>query len=211
MEMEENLFSFVIKYRWMSKLLGLKDNDLEVYAIIYGFSHDGQSKFSGSLQYLADWCGCTKQGIQKNLKNLIDKGLIIKTESFKNGVKFPEYSVDMSQLYTMQLSCIPPMQLSCTNNIDIYNIDNIKEIKEKLLHDDMVLLTANRKNIDLDILSTLITEYLEWASTAGRKISGYTQLRNNVNYWLQKPLANDRLRALKEEKIKRSNVDEYQL
>ena len=51
---------------WMRTELDLKGNDLLVYAIIYGFSQDGDSKFSGSLQYLADWCGCTKQGILKN-------------------------------------------------------------------------------------------------------------------------------------------------
>jgi hypothetical protein len=75
------------------------------------------SRFTGSLQYLADWCNASKAGIQKNLKNLVDSGLIEKYESFKNNVKFCEYS------------CIPynkvayPIQQSCTNNID-NNIDN---------------------------------------------------------------------------------------
>jgi predicted transcriptional regulator len=96
--------------------LKLSGNDLLVYAIIYGFSQDGESRFTGSLQYLADWCNATKAGIQKNLKNLIDMGLIEKYESFKNNIKFCEYS------------CIPynkvahPMQQSCINNID-NNID----------------------------------------------------------------------------------------
>jgi predicted transcriptional regulator len=96
--------------------LKLSGNDLMVYAIIYGFSQDVESRFTGSLQYLADWCNATKSGIQKNLKNLIDAGLIEKYESFKNNVKFCEYS------------CIPynkvahPMQQSCINNID-NNID----------------------------------------------------------------------------------------
>jgi predicted transcriptional regulator len=97
--------------------LKLSGNDLIVYAIIYGFSQDNESRFTGSLQYLADWCNATKAGIQKNLKNLIDAGLIEKYESFKNNIKFCEYS------------CIPynkvahPMQQSCTNNID----NNIEE------------------------------------------------------------------------------------
>lgn len=88
-----------------------------VYAIIYGFSQDGESRFTGSLQYLADWCNATKAGIQKNLKNLIEAGLIDKHESFKNNIKFCEYS------------CIPynkvahPIQQSCINNIE----DNIEE------------------------------------------------------------------------------------
>ena len=96
---------------WMRTELNLKGNDLLVYAVIYGFSQDRNSEFTGSLQYLADWCGATKQGIQKNLKNLLERGLIKKRESEKNGLKFCAYS------------CIPynsvvrSIQLSCTNNI----------------------------------------------------------------------------------------------
>ena len=41
---------------FMRTELHLTGNDLLVYAIIYGVSQDGESKFSGSLQYLADWC-----------------------------------------------------------------------------------------------------------------------------------------------------------
>lgn len=113
--MKENTY-FVIQ-SWMVKDLNLKGNDLMVYAIIYGFSQDGESRFTGSLQYLADWCNSTKAGIQKNLKYLVDAGLVEKYETFKNNIKFCEYS------------CIPynkvahPMQQSCINNID----NNIEE------------------------------------------------------------------------------------
>lgn len=113
--MKEN--TYLVIQSWMVTDLKLSGNDLMVYAIIYGFSQDGESKFTGSLQYLADWCNATKAGIQKNLKNLVDAGLIVKYESFKNNIKFCEYS------------CIPynkvahPMQQSCINNID----NNIEE------------------------------------------------------------------------------------
>ena len=112
--MKENTY-FVVQ-SWMPEL-GLKGNDLIIYAIIYGFSQDGESRFTGSLQYLADWCNATKAGVQKNLKNLLDAGLIEKHETYKNNIKFCEYS------------CIPcnkvahPMQQSCINNID----NNIEE------------------------------------------------------------------------------------
>lgn len=115
--------TYLVIQSWMVTDLQLSGNDLLVYAIIYGFSQDRESRFTGSLQYLADWCNATKAGIQKNLKNLIDMGLINKHESFKNNVKFCEYS------------CIPynkvahPMQQSCINNID-NNIDNSNFINE---------------------------------------------------------------------------------
>ena len=97
---------------WMINELNLSGNNLLVYAIIYGFSQDDGSVFSGSLQYLADWCNATKQGIQKNLKELVDRGLIVKHEVYKNNQKFCEYS------------CIPynkvvyPIQQSCINKLE---------------------------------------------------------------------------------------------
>lgn len=112
-----NRDNYITIQGWMRTELDLKGNDLMVYAIIYGFSQEENQEFTGSLQYLADWCGATKNGIQKNLKNLIERGLIRKTETSKNGVKFCAYS------------CIPynrvvyPIQQSCTNNIED-NIEN---------------------------------------------------------------------------------------
>lgn len=47
--------NFVCIQGWMISELHLKGNDLLVYAIIYGYSQDGSSCFSGGLQYLADW------------------------------------------------------------------------------------------------------------------------------------------------------------
>lgn len=114
--------SYITIQGWMRNELNLKGNDLLVYAIIYGFSQDGNNEFTGSLQYLADWCGATKQGVQKNLKNLLNLGLIKKREWERNSIKFCAYS------------CIPynsvvqrGIQLSCTNNID-----NKKTIDNKL-------------------------------------------------------------------------------
>lgn len=76
---------------WMVTRLGLKGNELLVYAIIYGFSQDDETRFTGSLQYLADWVNSTKQSCIKCLKSLVEKGYITKNEKIVNGVKFCEY------------------------------------------------------------------------------------------------------------------------
>lgn len=73
--------NFVCIQGWMISELRLKGNDLLVYAIIYGYSQDGSSCFSGGLQYLADWVNGTKRGVQKNLDNLMAKGLIERQQS----------------------------------------------------------------------------------------------------------------------------------
>ena len=114
---------FITIQGWMRTELNLKGNDLLVYAIIFGFSQTENQRFTGSLQYLADWCGATKQGISKNLKGLIDRGLIQKIEYQKNGVKFCEYSCTVLNLVSRG------MKLSFTNNIEdnIVNTDNISK------------------------------------------------------------------------------------
>ena len=68
--------SFFVIQSFMVTDLGLSGNDLMVYAIIYGFSQDGESVFRGSRQYLANWCNSTVRGIQKNLNRLMELGLI---------------------------------------------------------------------------------------------------------------------------------------
>lgn len=118
---------------WMVKRLKLKGNELLVYAIIYGFSQDGENRFTGSLQYLADWTGSTKQGVIKNLKSLVAKGYIHKDEKTINGVKFCEYyatqfnGVCNSVVQGMQQSLTGGMQQSLPNNIDIDNLEDTKE------------------------------------------------------------------------------------
>lgn len=120
--MKEN--TYIVIQSWMISELDLKGNDLLIYATIYGFSQDGESRFTGSLQYLADWCNSTKAGVQKNLKNLVAGGYIKKYEYFKNNVKYCEYSCTPHTgvaHHTTELHT--PMQQSCINNI----VDNIEE------------------------------------------------------------------------------------
>ena len=80
---------------WMLNRLHLKGTELRIYAIIYGFSQDGESKFTGSLQYLCDFTLSSKPTVIKALKGLVDKGYIIKAEKVVNGIKFNEYSADL--------------------------------------------------------------------------------------------------------------------
>lgn len=83
--------NFVNIQSFMVTDLNLKGNELLIYAIIYGFSQTDDTSFTGGLQYLADWTNSTKQGVIKNLKSLLEKGFITKTENRVGGVKFVEY------------------------------------------------------------------------------------------------------------------------
>lgn len=76
---------------FMVRDLHLKGNELLVYALIYGFTQAESQRFTGSLSYIADWTSSTKRGVIKNLKSLLDKGLIAKNEVVLNGVRYCEY------------------------------------------------------------------------------------------------------------------------
>ena len=69
--------------------------EADVFAVINGYSQEGQGCFYGSLSLLSQFCGIkSKTTTQKILKNLIDKGAILKSEEVKNGVKFCSYSIN---------------------------------------------------------------------------------------------------------------------
>lgn len=141
--------NFVVIQSWMLKEMKLKGNELLVYAIIYGFSQDGEQEFTGSLQYLADWTNSTKQGVIKNLNSLITKGYIEKHESFVNGVKFCSYKsvngIKQSLMgYSTEFNEGSKQSLpnNITNNID----DNIDIPKPKTVG---TLISGYTDNEDL--------------------------------------------------------------
>lgn len=86
-----NRDNYITIQGWMVTELGLKGNELLIYAIIYGFSQAENHVFHGSLQYLSLWTNSSKQGVLKSLKSLEQRGLIIKKDKFINNVKFCEY------------------------------------------------------------------------------------------------------------------------
>lgn len=125
--------NYVVIQGWMLTDLQLKGNELLVYAIIYGFSQTGDGqRYTGSLQYLADWTNSTKQGVMKNLKSLTEKGLLEKSERIINGVKFCEYYATefntRSTEFTGGIKQSLPggMQQSLPNNLDTDNLADIK-------------------------------------------------------------------------------------
>lgn len=109
--------------------------DLDVYetiilAVIYGFSQDGESTFSGSQSYLAKKAKCTRRKVTMVLPKLVEMGLVIKIDKEVRGVKLCEYKV--SPRFT---GCECHSQGGCEcgshNNIDIENIDINKERENK--------------------------------------------------------------------------------
>lgn len=69
--------------------------EADVFAVINGFSQEGQGCFYGSLSPLSQFCGIkSKTTTQRILKSLVAKGAIVKTDELHNGVKFCTYKVN---------------------------------------------------------------------------------------------------------------------
>ena len=74
--------------------LGLKGNELIVFAFINGYSQEGQGCYYGSLANLQRVCGiASRQTAIDVLKSLQAKGYIAKTEHVINGMRMVSYSV----------------------------------------------------------------------------------------------------------------------
>ena len=83
--------AYIVIQDWMISDLQLKGNELLTYALIYGFSQDGESEFKGSLKYISKFLGVSKSTARRNLENLANRGVIEKRVEEISGVKFNRY------------------------------------------------------------------------------------------------------------------------
>lgn len=113
--------NYIVIQSFMVTDLHLKGNELLIYAIIYGFSQDGEHYFNGGNQYLADWLNTSKQTVISNLKALVEKGLIAKKEETINGVKFLYYQ-SKNLTGGSQKTLLGGSQISLPNNKTLNNI-----------------------------------------------------------------------------------------
>lgn len=119
---------------WMLNRLGLRGAELQVFAIIYGFSQDGESVFSGSLSYLGDWVGASKPTIIKSLKELVNKEYIIKETIEINNVTHNRYRANLPVVTNFTGS--KDSLLGSKNSLHNNNIDNNSNISHVSSKDD---------------------------------------------------------------------------
>lgn len=113
---------------WMLSL------DLDIYeviilAVIFGFSQDGESSFTGSQKYLAWKAKCARSKVAKALPKLVEMGLIDKKDVDFRGINLCEYRVS-----SRWMGCPPQGQGGCPpqghNNLYNENIDNKDTIRK---------------------------------------------------------------------------------
>lgn len=73
--------------------LKLKGNKLLIYAIIFNLSNGGNQEFHGTQKDLSNWSGADRRTVTNTLRSLVDEGLLIKSEEYKNNIRFVSYRV----------------------------------------------------------------------------------------------------------------------
>ena len=149
---------------WMINRLKLKGVPLSVFAIIYGFSQDGENEYTGSLQYFCDFCGgVSKPTIINALKTLVEAGYLLRREEIINGVQFNRYKVNLPLLKKFNY----PDQETLTGEVKNFNGGS----KEILPNNNTNIKSLNNKEIYINIIGHLN----EKAGTNYRPTSKATQ------------------------------------
>lgn len=119
---------------WMINKLGLKGTALSIYAIIYGFTQDGETEFSGGRKYLVEFTGTSLPTVDKALSELCDKNYIIKTSITINNVVFNRYKVNIETLRGVKKLYGGSKETLHNNKLqnDNFDFDLLKEEKENI-------------------------------------------------------------------------------
>ena len=187
--------SFVVIQGWMCNELNLKSNELLVFALIYGFSQDNASVFSGSRKYIADTFNITLPTVDKTLSSLVEKNLIIKEQlTDANNTLRNYYYVDIDYIKTLRGGSKETLQgvvkkfdggskETLHNNIDNItnsNIDNKNNSKELLQN---LPTSSKKKNVYQKCLD-MINEFTDDLEIRMRLLN-YLKFRLEVR---EKPL-----------------------
>lgn len=209
---------FIVIQKFMLDELHLKGNELIVYAIIYGFSQDGETRFKGSQEYIANWCGISVRQVRTILNTLEEKGLINKIEYITNKAKYNSYAVVNKEVeektsdssignnfldYGKKLPQVEEKTSdnNIVDNID-YNINNkVAEPRKKFGNYGRVLLTLKQydKLVEeygkdfIDNQIQLLDEYIESNNNKNKYQNFNLVLRRSItnNWFKQRPKTNN--------------------
>lgn len=143
--MADNKYIVILKP--MTEKLKLTGNNLLVFALIHGFSQDGESEFHGSLNYICNWFGITKNSAISILKKLCEMNYISKNEVYKNGVKFCFYKSKYSDAiknFDSGAKITPPVKKVKHGGAKIVVQGGVK-----IAPNNTININTNKENIDI--------------------------------------------------------------
>lgn len=156
--MEVSRDNYYIVQGWMLRELNLKGTELNVFAIINGFSQDGASQYQGGQDYIAEFCGVDIRTIKRVIKSLVDKGYI-EQEHTLFGKDIYRVIVVKDKMSPRGDKMSPPWGQNVPSNNINNNINNTstttayaksdEERIEEWLTNDELYLESNLKNCNI--------------------------------------------------------------
>lgn len=173
--------------------LKLSGNELICFSLIYGFSQDKETEFTGSLSYVSSALNVTRANAKAILDRLLAKGWIIKKEVMESGVKLCRYSINNGVIETIT-GAILNQEKGVIETITHNTKDNTKKDNDNTLFPvetitkhrgttEPLCLFRNSKYYDLDAFTACFTEkqyegidilwyyhaVADWSAAGGKK------------------------------------------
>lgn len=212
--------SYYVIQGWMINELQLKGNELLVFAVIYGFSKDDQGKFEGSLKYLCDSTGASRNTVINSLNSLIEKEYIFKENISINNITFCKYFQNEQVVQFLHGGSAVFDELGSAifapNNI----INNNIEDKKQILFSDSIFSKYETLRDNLKDNSEFVNKYagvnlkhyiedvLLWSDSKNQKRTNKGWLATLRN-WMKRDLENNKLVLLTDFKQKKDGHINY--
>lgn len=133
--------TYVSIQAFMVNDLRLKGNELIIYAVIFGYTQDGNHWYYGTRGHLSGWCGATKGTVSNCLKSLQEKGYIRRREVERNGYTEVQYQAISTPYQNLTggdtKNCDTPLSKNSSNN-NIGDKDNSDNKKERKTYDGII-------------------------------------------------------------------------
>jgi hypothetical protein len=177
--------NYIVIQGWMVTRLKLSGSELMTFALVYGFSQDGESEFTGSISYICEWLNCSRPTVSKALDNLVQKNLLIKKTENINGVTFNRYKISLQDVKNIYGGSKETLQGVVKNlyggskeslhNNTIYNNKNNKVYIPPTLEE--VITFFKEKNQTADFAKKVYDYYslADWVDSKGNKVKNWKQ------------------------------------
>lgn len=144
---------------WMINRLGLKGNELILFALIFGFSQDGQLEFYGSTRYIQKSIGISRGSVMALLHKLMEKGLIqCNSQS--------HYSV-VQKLYQSEKEVVQKLYQSGTETVPESGTETVPNIYNNNNKDNNM---GNIPKKGQNFIKPTLDEVTEYCTQRGNKI-----------------------------------------
>ena len=72
---------FIIKQGWMVSKLHLRGMSLELYALVYGYTKDGETWYETNIANIMEWLMASESTVHRHLRELVESGYILRRQT----------------------------------------------------------------------------------------------------------------------------------